>query len=550
MKISASFFVFLLPAAFARPAIDVPTASAPMQFRVQRGLISAELAETLYRDILEESAPGPNDDFHESLLGLHGDAGAAIGIDAADGQTHAAVAARFQGIVAEKDPSSESLESGILRLEYLQEEDQNSVDELINAVVENNVMEDGGTIHMYLSTPNAAALDNHTDVTDIFVLHLHGSKEWLICPPKENHLPATVGIEDKRDTCSTYDLEEMNEVECESHILYPGDALYLPRRVIHSARATPAELSAHLTFGLNGDSGLGQCPIADASVFWTNERSLQGTCTEAQGGASCNTLCDLGCNGSCNGSCNTLCNCLCDSSNGRSSCDGCCNGGCNTLCNTNCNSGCRAGCDICPSGTTVSAATPSPTPQPTNRPPPPRRPCRFIRIQEACAGLETENLDGGYAKADNYRSCENDNQVGSVLYSRPWRNETSQGFHVMYIANTAPKITNATLLRWVITDGDTFCSNSAARLAVFDASTQSPDWQTSSVILCKEDLGAGLVQRDLEIECMDEPATAAPTPPVTTPPPPPLPPKTASSSAANVPSAYFAALLGILLTLH
>ena len=48
---------------------------------------------------------------------------------------------------------------------------------LINHAVNNTVLENGGTVHLHMSSPGVAALSNHTDTTDIAVLQLEGEKE-------------------------------------------------------------------------------------------------------------------------------------------------------------------------------------------------------------------------------------------------------------------------------------------------------------------------------------------------------------------------------------
>lgn len=57
---------------------------------------------------------------------------------------------------------------------------QKTID-LIQEVVDNSVLQDGGTVHLYISPPNLAALDNHTDITDVVFLQPEGDKEWLLC---------------------------------------------------------------------------------------------------------------------------------------------------------------------------------------------------------------------------------------------------------------------------------------------------------------------------------------------------------------------------------
>ena len=101
--------------------------------------------------------------------------------------------------------------------------------------LEHEILEDDGTIHLYLSSRNAAALANHTDVTDIFVLQLDGAKEWTLC---EETGFDTDKFRDKLSTCTTYSDFEIDNLVCKRTTLHPGDALYLPKRVVHSARAS------------------------------------------------------------------------------------------------------------------------------------------------------------------------------------------------------------------------------------------------------------------------------------------------------------------------
>lgn len=58
----------------------------------------------------------------------------------------------------------------------------------------------------------------------------------------------------KLDSCSVYEEIEMEQLVCEKTLLHPGDILFLPRRIVHSARATSDAFSAHLTFGFNEDN--------------------------------------------------------------------------------------------------------------------------------------------------------------------------------------------------------------------------------------------------------------------------------------------------------
>jgi lysine-specific demethylase/histidyl-hydroxylase NO66 len=70
----------------------------------------------------------------------------------------------------------------------------------------------------YLSPPDAAGLNRHADLHDVFVLQVAGSKQWAV----DGLDPLTLG---------------------------PHDVLYLPARTAHSARTT-GQFSLHITIGL------------------------------------------------------------------------------------------------------------------------------------------------------------------------------------------------------------------------------------------------------------------------------------------------------------
>lgn len=214
---------------------------------------------------------------------------------------------------------------------------------MIQEVVENTVLEEGGTVHLYLSGRDMSALGNHTDVTDIVVLQLDGEKEWLLCKEKAA-LRGNQGdglLSKKLDTCSKYQEADFDHLDCERTVLYPGDALFLPRRIVHSARtASHSPFSAHLTFAFD------ESKVCQDMFQFQTERKL----IECQRGESfrCITSCDI-CDDSC--TCNEVCDESCDSSCDfwiNRSCDGRCNSGCETVCN-DCDAGCDRSCDTCDS---------------------------------------------------------------------------------------------------------------------------------------------------------------------------------------------------------
>jgi len=203
------------------------------QLRVERNFVPDYVTSRLYQDLLLEGIPTEVDDMEtRALFDFKGDAGASV----------------EQRSGASTDSTRK--ESVVLRIEHLKGSTYDRAKELINGVVPNRVLEEDGTIHLYVSSPSASALANHTDVTDFFVLQLEGAKDWFLC--QEHGLKLDRRIHHKLDTCSTYSVQEIKDLHCEEVTLYAGDAMFLPRRVVHSARAPPDQSSAHLTFAFTG----------------------------------------------------------------------------------------------------------------------------------------------------------------------------------------------------------------------------------------------------------------------------------------------------------
>ena len=71
------------------------------------------------------------------------------------------------------------------------------------------------------------------------MLQLSGAKEWRHCRTK------------RAASCTTYEDADLEDLACETVVLEPGDALFLPRGVVHGAVAVDAA-SVHLTVGIGG----------------------------------------------------------------------------------------------------------------------------------------------------------------------------------------------------------------------------------------------------------------------------------------------------------
>jgi bifunctional lysine-specific demethylase and histidyl-hydroxylase NO66 len=92
----------------------------------------------------------------------------------------------------------------------------------------------------YLTPPGAAGLAPHHDTHDVFVLQCAGTKHWVVREAAlDTPLPRHV---------SDHATAALQPVLFEAE-LTPGDVLYLPRGVIHSAAAQRG-VSLHLTLGV------------------------------------------------------------------------------------------------------------------------------------------------------------------------------------------------------------------------------------------------------------------------------------------------------------
>ena len=89
--------------------------------------------------------------------------------------------------------------------------------------------------NLYLTPRNGQGLRPHFDTHDVFILQLHGVKEWYVSSPPDP-LPLVSMKQNVAELPSDF---------CKL-TLQPGDALYLPRGFLHYAK-TEASLSLHLT---------------------------------------------------------------------------------------------------------------------------------------------------------------------------------------------------------------------------------------------------------------------------------------------------------------
>jgi hypothetical protein len=92
----------------------------------------------------------------------------------------------------------------------------------------------------YLTPPGAAGLAPHHDTHDVFVLQVAGTKRWVVREPA-----MVTPLPHQR---SDHGEAAARPVRFETE-MRPGDALYLPRGVVHSAAAQEG-VSLHLTIGI------------------------------------------------------------------------------------------------------------------------------------------------------------------------------------------------------------------------------------------------------------------------------------------------------------
>jgi lysine-specific demethylase/histidyl-hydroxylase NO66 len=97
----------------------------------------------------------------------------------------------------------------------------------------------------YVTPPNGQGFDPHFDVHDVFVLQVSGHKHWTVHAPVHRDPLASQPWTDFRTEIT----ERVGGEPVIDTVLAPGDALYLPRGWLHSARALDT-VSIHLTIGV------------------------------------------------------------------------------------------------------------------------------------------------------------------------------------------------------------------------------------------------------------------------------------------------------------
>lgn len=103
----------------------------------------------------------------------------------------------------------------------------------------------------YITPPVNRGFDPHYDVHDVFVLQASGQKRWIVHEPVHRHPMPWQPWTQHREAIT----ERVTEEPVIDAVLSPGDALYLPRGWVHSARAMDST-SIHLTVGVSPTTAL------------------------------------------------------------------------------------------------------------------------------------------------------------------------------------------------------------------------------------------------------------------------------------------------------
>jgi lysine-specific demethylase/histidyl-hydroxylase NO66 len=101
-------------------------------------------------------------------------------------------------------------------------------------------------INAYVTPPQNQGFAPHYDVHDVFVLQVSGRKHWIAHPPVVDDPLESQPFGGYKAEIA----ERVTEPPLIDTVLEPGDALYLPRGTIHSAKAL-GDMSIHLTVGIH-----------------------------------------------------------------------------------------------------------------------------------------------------------------------------------------------------------------------------------------------------------------------------------------------------------
>jgi len=102
-------------------------------------------------------------------------------------------------------------------------------------------------INAYITPPESQGFSAHYDVHDVFVLQVAGEKHWTVHEPVHVNPLRNQPWTDHSAAVAAAARDRQPVID---EVLRPGDALYVPRGFLHSAKALGG-VSAHLTVGLH-----------------------------------------------------------------------------------------------------------------------------------------------------------------------------------------------------------------------------------------------------------------------------------------------------------
>ncbi|WP_231839600.1 cupin domain-containing protein [Blastococcus saxobsidens] len=129
-------------------------------------------------------------------------------------------------------------------------------------------------VNAYITPPSSRGFSPHYDVHDVFVLQVAGEKHWTIHEPVlPDPLRTQVWTDRSAEVAAAAEGEPVIDA-----VLRPGDALYLPRGYLHSAKALGA-ISAHLTVGIHSVTrwAAAESVLDLVRTLAAEDRSLRGS---------------------------------------------------------------------------------------------------------------------------------------------------------------------------------------------------------------------------------------------------------------------------------
>jgi hypothetical protein len=102
-------------------------------------------------------------------------------------------------------------------------------------------------INAYITPAGSQGFSAHYDVHDVFVLQVAGEKHWTVHEPVHVDPLRNQPWTDRTHAVAAAARDKAPVID---EVLRPGDALYVPRGFLHSAKALGG-VSAHLTVGLH-----------------------------------------------------------------------------------------------------------------------------------------------------------------------------------------------------------------------------------------------------------------------------------------------------------